>query len=122
MSEASTLPSAMELSQPRLREGAAMNPYGRFSQDELTLRDQLALDRTVVANERTLLAYLRTALALVVAGATLLHFLDSVFTELGGIFLILAGVSLLMVGASRYRTVQQHLTVLTPKQGPRSGE
>lgn len=41
---------------------------------ESTLRDELAIERTVLANERTLLAYLRTGLALVIAGVTMHHF------------------------------------------------
>jgi putative membrane protein len=34
-------------------------PYDRFKNNELILRDELAVDRTLLANERTLLAYLR---------------------------------------------------------------
>lgn len=40
----------------------------------LSLRDQLALDRTRLAIERTILAVVRTSLGLVAAGGTLLHF------------------------------------------------
>lgn len=32
-------------------------PYSRFDQEELIIRDYLAADRTVLANERTFLAY-----------------------------------------------------------------
>jgi putative membrane protein len=42
------------------------------SDENLILRDHLALDRTRLANERTLLAYIRTAFMLLVAGATAL--------------------------------------------------
>ncbi len=38
---------------------------------ELTLRDQLAIDRTRLANQRTLLAMLRTALYLVLMSLTI---------------------------------------------------
>lgn len=48
-------------------------PYRRFEQSELILRDELAIDRTRLANERTFLSYLRTALALAMVGGTLLH-------------------------------------------------
>lgn len=36
------------------------SPYSKFDTDDLILRDQLAIDRTLLANERTLLAYLRS--------------------------------------------------------------
>jgi putative membrane protein len=49
-----------------------------FHPDELILRDQLALDRTRLANERTLLAYIRTAVMMIVVGATALKlFVDT---------------------------------------------
>jgi putative membrane protein len=51
---------------------------GESKFDELILRDQLALDRTRLANERTLLAYVRTAFMLLVVGATALKlFIDT---------------------------------------------
>ena len=48
------------------------NPYERFKNQNLVLRDELAIDRTVLANERTFLAYLRTSLAFAVVGGTIL--------------------------------------------------
>lgn len=48
--------------------------YSRFNPDKLVLRDELAIDRTLLANERTLLAYLRFAVALLLAGASMMHF------------------------------------------------
>ena len=49
-------------------------PYSRFDADNLILRDELAIDRTLLANERTLMAYLRSGVALLIAGATIMHF------------------------------------------------
>ncbi len=40
---------------------------------EANLRDDLALERTVLANERTLLAYVRTAIAFLITGASAMH-------------------------------------------------
>lgn len=51
----------------------APSPYTDVSSENMTLRDHLAVDRTVLANERTLLAYARTALALFIAGISLVH-------------------------------------------------
>ncbi|HEU5322140.1 MAG TPA: DUF202 domain-containing protein, partial [Methylomirabilota bacterium] len=53
-----------------------LGPYERFSEADMILRDELALDRTVLANERTLLAYVRTALAFAVTGVGVIRFLD----------------------------------------------
>jgi putative membrane protein len=47
-------------------------PYRKFASEDLVLRDELALDRTRLANERTLLAYARTSIMLLVSGATAL--------------------------------------------------
>jgi uncharacterized membrane protein YidH (DUF202 family) len=46
--------------------------YGNRENDELILRDELALERTKLANERTFLAYARTAIMLGISGGTVL--------------------------------------------------
>jgi putative membrane protein len=82
------------------------HPYSRFSEEELILRDHLAVDRTVLANERTLLAYVRTALALGVVGASCLHFLGGRAWWITGVaFLVLGGLTF-GVGVWRYRKVR----------------
>jgi putative membrane protein len=81
-------------------------PYGKFAEDELILRDHLAIDRTALANERTLLAYIRTALAISIAGASLIHFFDSALTTILGIALIPIGVITLLIGIFRHRKYQ----------------
>ena len=40
--------------------GKTGNRYEGFAKSDLILRDQLAIDRTLLANERTVLAYIRT--------------------------------------------------------------
>jgi putative membrane protein len=74
------------------------------------IRDQLALDRTHLANERTLLAYVRTALALAGAGAGLIQFFDTSSSHATGWVLIALGVLGLLVGAWRFLTVRRHLS------------
>lgn len=68
-----------------------------------SLTDQLALDRTRLANERTLLAYLRTALGFAAAGATLWRLFpdEPVDRALGGTGMAF-GVGLLVVGVWRF--------------------
>lgn len=70
---------------------------------QLILRDQLAIDRTRLANERTLLSWLRTALMMLVSGITLLKLFEGVLAleVTGG---VLIPVSFLMAawGVRRY--------------------
>ncbi len=49
------------------------NPYERFHGANLILRDELAIDRTILANERTMLAYVRSGIALVLVGLTFVN-------------------------------------------------
>jgi putative membrane protein len=77
-------------------------PYsGRATQ--LILRDELAIDRTRLANERTLLAWVRTALMLLVSGVTLIKLFEGVvLMELTGAILIPAGFLIAGLGLRRY--------------------
>lgn len=77
----------------------------------LDLRDQLALDRTVLANERTLLAYIRTALGLVGAGVGLLHFVSGPAGSLGGWLLIAVSLAAFLIGIWRYISVRRMLRI-----------
>jgi len=85
------------------------NPYDRFSQEELILRDELAVDRTILANERTLMAYLRSALTLFIAGATFLHFFElGMLFWLGAAF-IPSSLAVAMFGITRYRRMNMSI-------------
>ena len=95
--------------------------YDTF-QDEMILRDYLALDRTVLANERTLLAYLRTFIGTFSAGIAIIKLLDTPLTNtIGYIFLALSPLFIIF-GAIRYVHFSRKLKVLTPapKNAPRS--
>lgn len=86
----------------------------------LPLSDQLALQRTRLANERTLLTYVRTALALVGFGLTLIQFHPERggrlgYTALGG------GGMVLLVGLLRFRVHRRQL-VACQAGGPRPTE
>lgn len=73
------------------------SPYARFANDDLSLRDLLAVDRTVVANERTFLGFIRTSLALLLTGASLIKFSDSQILHIAG--WALGGLALPLLGA-----------------------
>jgi putative membrane protein len=79
------------------------NPYERFEAEELALRDELAIDRTMLANERTALAYFRSALTLIIVGLTFIHFFKTGFLLRVGIFLIPFGLCVGIFGFIRCR-------------------
>lgn len=83
--------------------------YDRFEAGDLTLRDMLALDRTLLANERTLLAYLRTAMALLIAGATMIHFANEGWFLGVGVACLCAGIVCGIVGALRFLKTQRSI-------------
>lgn len=84
--------------------------YARFlndAKDDLILRDELAIDRTLLANERTLLAYLRSAVALVIAGVTIMHFAQDDWFFIVGAVCIPAGLLTGGVGIARFRQMKR---------------
>ncbi|MBA3789362.1 DUF202 domain-containing protein [Patescibacteria group bacterium] len=86
--------------------------YQKFINEELILRDQLAIDRTKLSNDRTLLAFARTALTLFITGITALHFIpgeDLVLHTLAWLFTI-GGPVVLYLGLKRYRRMIHDIT------------
>lgn len=85
----------------------ARGVYKKFQDQELTLRDHLAIDRTVLANERTFLAYVRTALALILTGVSLIKFTRSpAYSAAAWFVLIPAGVFTVISGFVRYQKMK----------------
>ncbi|MFZ2653967.1 MAG: DUF202 domain-containing protein [Victivallales bacterium] len=82
------------------------DPYERFQNEELILRDELAVDRTLLANERTIMAYMRSGVALMLAGATFIHFSNDSWFEVLGIACIPTGVAVMIFGWFRYRKIK----------------
>ncbi|HYC62862.1 MAG TPA: DUF202 domain-containing protein [Thermoanaerobaculia bacterium] len=73
------------------------------------LTDDLAIDRTALANERTLLAYIRTGLAIVAGGFGIVEFVDrSIAPLLGGVLMTVGGL-FLIVGLWRFQTERRRL-------------
>ena len=106
---------------PRLRRGAPSRgrfahasprlvpAYDAFSDDQLTLRDKLAIDRTTLANERTFLAYARTAIGLLAGGVALLQLADAAWAiGLGWAALALSPLVMLL-GIRRFWRVRTRL-------------
>ena len=81
--------------------------YSRFDSDNLILRDELAIDRTLLANERTLLAYLRSGMALLIAGTSIMHFSTAGWFWLAGLACVPLGVVTGTIGVARYRRMNK---------------
>ena len=75
----------------------------------LAVADELALDRTHLANERTLLAYLRSGMALFIAGITIIHFSEAGWFALAGVACIPGGIVFATVGIARFRAMGRRI-------------
>jgi len=91
------------------------SPYSQVDRDKLHLRDQLAIDRTLLANERTLLSYLRAGIGLIIAGLSMMHFSTQPWFLYVGIVCIPLGFVAAIVGTLRFRK-QQKLIIRNQKQ------
>ncbi len=89
-----------------------MNPYASFKKEEITLRDHLAADRTILANERTFLAYIRTALTFFVSGATFIKFFDSLILEVLGWVFVPIAIYVFILGTRRYIKMKKDISPL----------
>ncbi|NLF17679.1 MAG: DUF202 domain-containing protein [Lentisphaerae bacterium] len=88
------------------------HPYERFRQDDLILRDELAIDRTLLANERTVLAYFRSALTLILAGVTFLHFIEAGLLRIIGYAFVPLGIAVAILGWARYRRMDAGIRIV----------
>jgi putative membrane protein len=92
--------------------------YLRFDGVDLILRDELAIDRTLLANERTLLAYLRSGVALVIAGVSIMHFsADASWFWAVGIACIPTGVVTAAVGTIRFQKMNKAISLVRKQAG-----
>lgn len=98
--------------------GMAHSPYMKFEESELILRDELAIDRTILANERTLLAYLRSAVSLIIAGVSIMHFAQAGWFWAVGLVCIPVGLVTGVFGVYRFRLISKSITAVR-KQLPR---
>ncbi len=74
------------------------------------LSDNLAIDRTILANERTYLAYIRTFISFLAAGIGIVKYLrGETFIKLLGVFLIILSFIVIFIGTKRYKNIKGHL-------------
>jgi putative membrane protein len=88
------------------------SPYKRFDSDDLILRDELAIDRTLLANERTLMAYLRSGVALLIAGVSIIHFSQQGWFWAVGVTCLPAGIITGIIGVARYRNMNRRISIV----------
>lgn len=93
------------------------SPYSKFDNSDLILRDELAVDRTLLANERTLLAYLRLGIALVIAGLSIMEFARADWYWVIGIVCIPGGLTTSIVGVLRYLRMNASISILRKQSG-----
>lgn len=93
------------------------NPYSQFDKAELILRDQLAIDRTLLANERTLLSYLRSGVALFIAGLSIIHFSHELWFTVIGFICLPSGILIAWFGAVRFRKMDKAISVVRVQMG-----
>ena len=96
--------------------------YSKFGIDELILRDELAIDRTLLANERTLLAYLRSGVALLIAGVTIIHFSQEGWFWAIGIACIPTGIITGIIGVARYRGMNKAISIVRRQSEEATGK
>ncbi len=98
------------------------SPYLKFNRDNLILRDELAIDRTLLANERTLLAYLRSGVALLIAGTSIMNFATQDWFRFVGIACIPIGVVAAITGVNRYRKMNRLIDLVRSSSKPAVGK
>ncbi len=93
----------------------AHSPYSKFEAGELILRDELAIDRTILANERTLLAYLRSGVSLIIAGVSIMHFAQTSWFSAVGLACIPVGLVTAIFGVFRFRQINKSVSTVRNK-------
>lgn len=105
-----------------LKKEMKNTPYAKFNQEDLILRDELAIDRTSLANERTLLAYLRSSLTLLIAGVSIIHFSNEAWFWAFGAACLPAGVMTGLIGIIRYRRMNASISLVRDQSRSRTTE
>jgi len=88
------------------------SPYSRFECEDLILRDELAVDRTLLANERTLMTYLRFGVGLLIAGVSIIQFSTQDWYWAVGIACLPIGIITGLIGVKRYRKMNKSISLL----------
>jgi len=85
------------------------NFYKEYN-DNMIIRDYLALDRTILANRRTLLSYVRTFIGLFGGGIGLVELLDNTVIMFVGYISMATSIPILIIGIIEYIKVKKSLS------------
>ena len=92
-----------------MKKPESTNYYKEFN-DNMIIRDYLALDRTILANRRTLLSYVRTFIGLFGGGIGLVELLDNGIIMVMGYFSIAISVPILVIGIINFIKIRKSLS------------
>ena len=84
------------------RHKGRMKTYDRFKKRELILRDELAIDRTLLANKSTLLSFMQLSISLTIAGVSIIHFAMEEWFRSIGVLCVPTGLVVGILGWRRY--------------------
>lgn len=79
------------------------------NEEDIILRDYLALERTKLANERTLLSYIRSSLYLLIGGIALIKLEGFESIKFLGYLSLMLTVVLFFIGIFRFRRLSKLL-------------
>jgi putative membrane protein len=79
------------------------------NQDEIILRDYLALERTKLANERTLLSYIRSSLYLLLGGIALIQLEGFESIKFLGYVSLSLTILFIIIGIYRFQKLNKQL-------------
>jgi putative membrane protein len=79
-----------------------MDPTRKRLNKDLVLREQLALERTHMANDRTLLSFIRTSMYFAIAGITVNNLLDLKYGLLAEIIFWACSIIILAIGFIKF--------------------
>lgn len=79
------------------------------NQDEIILRDYLALERTKLANERTLLSYIRSSLYLLLGGIAIIQLQGFESIKFLGYIAFGCTILFIIIGVYRFQKLNRQL-------------
>ena len=84
------------------------------------INEELAVERTRLANWRTLLAYIRTGISFIALGAAIFHFLRSIVWTIVGTGSVAMGAFVITAGFISYKKFNKKINDASKTEKPES--
>ena len=97
------------------RHKGGVKIYDRFKKRELILRDELAIDRTLLANKSTLLSFMQLSISLTIAGVSIIHFAMEEWFRSIGVLCVPTGLVVGILGWRRYWKMEAEIGAVRNK-------